>query len=292
MIATTRRASGSSAVFVGADKGSRFKMVQSIRAQSNSILLVQASSNNPLRMEQRPGIATIAIVIVIIVIVVVAGAATYSLAVATSTSTSSAGQSSVKSSISTGSSRQTSTAGTATSATTITSFSISSTAGSSSLKTYTATFNFSLPLGPSGELTFSNNDTVKVYRSAQSASGSFTFFINPANYSGSGSGQGTMTVTTTGFCSGKTTFPYTFKIPDATDILGGNITVFMGDPTPANFTVPLTCTATPSPGSATGDTFPFLSTYPNEISVAAVPVTVIQHLAGNISYAFTITPVS
>jgi hypothetical protein len=121
------------------------------------------------------------------------------------------------------------------------------------------------------------------------ASGSFTFSINPANYSGSGSGHGTMTVTTTGFCSGRTTFPYTFKILDATNLLGGNITVFIGDPTPLNFTVPLTCTATANPGSATGNTFPFLSVFPNEISVASVPATVTQHLTGGVAYSYSVT---
>jgi hypothetical protein len=217
------------------------------------------------------------IVAAIIVVLVVASAATYYLVVASSSSTSQSR-----------SSAQASTASSSTPRTTASSS--TSTTGSSTLKTYSVTFNFSLPEGPGGELTFTNNDTVKSYNSVQVASGSFTFSINPANYSGSGSGHGTMTVTTTGFCSGRTTFPYTFKIPDATNILGGNITVFIGDPTPLNFTVPLTCTATALPGSTNGNTFPFLSVYPNEISVATVPVTVTQHLAGGITYSYTITP--
>ena len=214
----------------------------------------------------------------IIVVLVVASVATYYLVVASSSSTSLSR-----------SSTQASTASSSTPRTTASSSSTSAT-GSSTLKTYSVTFNFSLPEGPAGELTFTNNDTVKAYNSVQVASGSFTFSINPANYSGSGSGHGTMTVTTTGFCSGRTTFPYTFKIPDATNLLGGNITVFIGEPTPLNFTVPLTCTATALPGSTNGNTFPFLSVYPNEISVATVPVTVTQHLAGNITYSYTITP--
>jgi hypothetical protein len=210
---------------------------------------------------------------------VVASAATYYLVIARSSSTSLSK-----------SSTQASTTSSSTSTTTHASSSTISTTGSSTLKTYSVTFNFSLPEGPFGELTFTNNDTVKTYNSVQVASGSFTFSINPANYSGSGSGHGTMTVTTTGFCSGRTTFPYTFKIPDATNLLGGNITVFIGDPTPVNFTVPLTCTATAIPGSTNGNTFPFLSVYPNEISVAAVPVTVTQHLPGNINYSYTVSP--
>jgi len=213
----------------------------------------------------------------IIVVLVVASAAVYFLVVAGPPSTT-ANKSSTQATTSSSTPRTTA------------SSSAVSTTGSSTVKTYSVTFNYSQPLGPYGELTFSNNDTVKTYTSVQVASGSFTFSINPSTYEGTGSGHGTMTVTTTGFCSGRTTFPYTFQIPDATNILGGNITVFMGDPTPLNFTVPLTCTATALPGSTNGNTFPFLSVYPNEISVAAVPVTVTQHLAGNISYSYTITP--
>jgi hypothetical protein len=216
------------------------------------------------------------IVAAIIVVLVVAGAATYYLVVASSSS-SSLSKSSTHASTASSSTPRTSASSSA------------STAGSSTLKTYSVTFNFTQPLGPVGELTFSNNDTVKTYNSLQVASGSFTFSINPANYSGSGSGHGTMTVTTTGFCSGRTTFSYTFKIPDATNLLGGNITVFIGDPTPMNFTVPLTCTATANPGSTNGNTFPFLSVYPNEISVATVPATVTQHLTGGVTYSYSVT---
>jgi hypothetical protein len=156
--------------------------------------------------------------------------------------------------------------------------------------TYNGTFEFTNPAGPFGELTFSNNDTVKTYSSVQNGSGSFNFSINPSTYEGTGSGQGTLTVTTTGFCSGQITLHYTFQIPDATNILGGNITVFFGTPTPVNFTVPLTCTASPNPGSSNGDTFPFLSEYPGEISVPSVPVNVTENLSGGISYQFTIDP--
>jgi hypothetical protein len=219
------------------------------------------------------------IVAAVIVVLVVASAAAYYLAVANPSSTSVSK-----------SSAQTSTASSSSTPRTTHASSTTSTTGSSALKTYSATFNFSLPEGPFGELTFSNNDTVKTYNSVQVGSGSFTFSMNPANYSGSGSGHGTLTVTTTGFCSGRTTLPYTFSIPDATNILGGNITVFIGDPTPANFTVPLTCTATANSDSTNGNTFPFLSVYPNEISAATIPVTVTQHLAGNISYSYTISP--
>lgn len=168
----------------------------------------------------------------------------------------------------------------------------SSSTGSSGISTYSGVFNFSQPLGPGGERVLSNN-TVQSYSSTQVASGSFTFTINAKNYSGSGSGHGTLTVTTRGFCSGKVSFPYTFLIPDATTILGGNITVFFGNPNPGNATVPLTCTG-PMAGvnTAINNPVPFLSVFPNEISVASVPITVNQHLTGNISYYFVITQTS
>jgi len=134
-----------------------------------------------------------------------------------------------------------------------------------------------------------SNNTVQTYGSVEVGTGSFTFFVAASNSSGSGVGHGTLVVTTSGFCSGRTTVPYTFTIPDATTLLGGNITVFIGDPTPGNFTVPLTCTG-PMAGvsTATNNPAPFLATYPNELSVAAVPSTVNQHLTGNIDYYFSI----
>jgi hypothetical protein len=211
------------------------------------------------------------IVIALVVVLVVASVSVYFLVVASPAPTS-ASRSSTR---------------TTTSAPGPTTRSTSSLTGSAGVKTYSGTFNYSNPEGPGGELVYSNG-TVKTYTSVQAASGSFTFSINPSTYTGSGSGRGTLTVTTSGFCSGRVTLPYTFQIPDATNILGGNITVFIGTPTPENFTQKLTCTATPTPGSTTGDTFPFLAIYPNEFNVAAVPVAVTQHLAGNVNYQFTI----
>jgi hypothetical protein len=160
----------------------------------------------------------------------------------------------------------------------------------SGFRYYTGTFSYSLPLGPGGDR-LNSSGSVETYTTVQAASGSFNFFINPANYTGVGNGQGTMTVTTTGFCSGTTTFPYTFKISNANDLLGGNITVAFADPSPGSFFVPLTCT-----GSLTGvDTsvnnpLTFLPVYPNLVSVRTVPTMVSQHLSGNIIYQFTITP--
>lgn len=163
---------------------------------------------------------------------------------------------------------------------------------SSGITTYSGTFNFSLPLGPSGERVLSNN-TIQTYGSTQVGSGTFSFSINSQTYEGTGSGQGTLIVTTTGFCSGKVSFPYTFQIPDATNILGGNITVFFGDPTPENAIVPLACTG-PMAGvnTATNNPVSFLAVYPNEINTVSIPVTVNQHETGNISYYYEITQTS
>jgi len=130
---------------------------------------------------------------------------------------------------------------------------------------------------------------VQLYSSVQVGTGSFTFFIAASNSSGHGVGTGTLVVTTTGFCSGRATVPYTFTIPDATTLLGNNITVFIGDATPGNFTVPLTCTG-PMTGvsTATNDPAPFLAIYPNELTVATAPSTVNVNLTGGIAYYYSI----
>ncbi|MDA4113305.1 MAG: hypothetical protein OK474_04580 [Thaumarchaeota archaeon] len=173
-----------------------------------------------------------------------------------------------------------------------TAISTSSTTAVSGLKTYSGTFQFINPLGPSGERTFSNNDTVQTYGSVQNGSGSFTFSLTSGGLTGSGSGHGILTVTTTGFCSGQTSFPYTFNITDATTLLGGNLTVFIGNPIPANFTVPLTCTGPTTGVFATGNTDPYLAIYPNELTLAisVAPVTISENLSGGISYTYTVTP--
>ncbi|MDA4122000.1 MAG: hypothetical protein OK456_02325 [Thaumarchaeota archaeon] len=247
-------------------------------------MLIQVSPGRSLPAERRPGIGAIVIAIALIAVIAVAGVAAYTL-IGTGSKSTSGTQSSTQTSTTTQSSTTTSVS----SQTTLTT-STSSKTSSSGLKTYSGSFNYSNPIGPFGELTFSNNDTVKEYTSVEVASGSFEFSINSSIIDvGNGTGHGTLTVTTTGFCSGKTTVPYTFLIPDVAS-LGGNITIFFGSPTPGNFTVPLTCTATAPPGSSNGDTFPYLSDYPGEISVPSFPATVNQHLSGNISYWFSISP--
>ena len=223
----------------------------------------------------------IAIVIAVVIILIAGIAAGFYLVIGKASTTSSS-VGSTKTSSSSSSSHSTTTSTIPTSTTT----------AASGVKTYSGTFQFINPLGPSGERTFSNNDTVQLYRSVQNGSGSFTFSTTSGGLTGSGSGHGTLKVTTTGFCSGQTIFPYTFNITDATTLLGGNLTIFIGNPIPANFTVPLTCTGPTTGVSATGNTDPYLAIYPNELTLAVPvgPVTVTENLGGGISYTYTVTP--
>jgi hypothetical protein len=243
---------------------------------------MELTPSRGLNIKHRTGVATLVLVVVLVLVIIVAGVV-YVFTLSGSGS---------KTSTQTSGGSATSTT-TSTQSTTITFSAATSLAdGSQSFKTYKGTFSYSNPLGPGGERVLSNN-TVQSYTSVQVASGSFTFFINPANFTGVGSGQGTMTVTTTGFCSGSTTFPYTFRVTNANDLLNGNITFAVGVPTPINFTVTLHCTGPMSGVNiALNNPSPFLSIYPNLISVHTVPITVSEHLTGNITYQYTITPTS
>jgi hypothetical protein len=147
------------------------------------------------------------------------------------------------------------------------------------MNNFAGTYNFTLHLGPGGGRAYSNG-TFETYGSVQFATGSFTFSINPLNYTGNGNGHGTMVVTTTGFCSGTVTVPYTFKII-ATRNPGQNISVFFQTPTPLEAKVLLTCTG-PMSGvnTATNNPIVFLSVFPNLLTTATMPVTLSQHLSG------------
>jgi len=160
---------------------------------------------------------------------------------------------------------------------------VGSSSAASGITTYSGTFNFSIPEGPSGVRSMSNG-SLQIYNTTQVASGSFSFFVDPSNESGSGTGHGTLTATTTGFCSGSITVQYTFIVPDATTILGGNLTVFFSDPVPGNFSVQLLCTGDMTGVSTTtNNPSPFLPVYPNEINIPAVPGTV-SNESGNFDY--------
>lgn len=215
----------------------------------------------------RPGISLIVIVLALVVVVVVGGSAFYFIALngpgtpSTTTHTSKSSN------------------------TTVT----STTAGLAGYKTYSGTYSYFLPIGPSGDR-LGDNNTLQAYNSTQVASGTFTFFINPANYSGNGVGHGTFTITTSGFCSGSTSFQYSFKI-FASTILHGNLTVGFQTPIPGNYQVALSCTGSlDGVNTATNNPGPFLSVYPNLVSVNAAPVNVQQTLSGGIVYQYSITP--
>jgi hypothetical protein len=202
------------------------------------------------------------------------------------------GKAPATSSSSTSSTKASSSSTSSSHSTIVTTTSTSSTTAVSGLKTYSGTFQFTNPEGPSGERTFSNNDTVQTYSSLQNGSGSFTFSTSNGGLSGSGSGHGILVVTTTGFCSGRTTLPYTFNITDATTEFAGNLTIFIGDPIPGNFTVPLTCTGPTTGVFATANTDPYLAIYPNELTVpvSTTPATITENLGSGITYTYTVTP--
>jgi len=149
---------------------------------------------------------------------------------------------------------------------------VGTTTTNGNFKRYAGTFTFSTPLGPTGE-DVSPNGTLALYSSVVSATGTFSFFINPTNQSGSGSGTGRVTSVTTGFCTGQTSFAYSFTIPDATTLLGSNLTVAFGDATPSSGAYPLSCRALNGTVYSTTGNFTYLSVYPNLISVSSVPST-------------------
>ena len=219
---------------------------------------------------RKAGIAVAAVVIVIVLVIIVASVAAYYVLSPKAASTSVV--SSTGSSIST---TDTSTVATTTSSLTKSASSSTSTG----LTYYSGSFNYTIPIGPSGVRSLPNG-TAQYYNSTQMASGTFTLFIAADNFSGSGTGRGTYTVTTRGFCTGSETFPYTFTIPDATTILGGNITIFFSSPVPSNYSVPLTCTGDMTGVStATNNPGPYLPVYPNEITIplASLPTSKIFH---------------
>jgi hypothetical protein len=210
----------------------------------------------------RVGVAPLLIVVALVIVVVVAGVGVYYLTLtpgspgSTHTSTTTVGHSTP-----------------------------------SGVHTYSGNYNFTTPLGPGGERVFSNN-TVQSYGSVQLASGSFTFSINPLNYTGTGRGQGTMTVTTTGFCSGKVTVPYTFKV-QATQLPGQNISVFFLSPVPGSAMVPLSCSG-PMNGvdTATNNPVPFLPEYPGAFTTATMPVTFSRNWGSGTTSYVSITQTS
>jgi hypothetical protein len=165
------------------------------------------------------------------------------------------------------------------------------TPGPSGLHTYSGSYNFTIPLGPGGERVSSNN-TVQSYGSVQLASGTFTFSINPLNYTGTGRGSGTIVVTTTGFCSGTVTVSYTFFV-QATHPPNQNISVFFLNPKPGSAFVPLHCTgSTTGVNTATNNPISFLPEYPGLLTTATMPVTVSRNWGSGTTSFVTISQTS
>lgn len=226
-------------------------------------------------MGPRPAITTIVLVVVLVVVIAVAGVA-YVFVFASS---SSAGAKTTTSTLSTGK---------ATSSVPITTVTVGSlTSGATGLTYYGGSFNYSLPTGPSG-VRSSTNGTAQYYNSTEVATGSFTFFIAANNFSGRGTGQGTITITTRGFCTGSQTIQYTFVVPDALALPGGNITVFFSEENPANYSVPLTCTGSMAAASTANNPWPYLSEYPGEFTVplASLPVSEMFHGTPSANFAW------
>jgi len=225
---------------------------------------LQTSATRYLRSKKRFGIAFIVVVIIVIVIIA-GGAGIYVLVL------SSPGGMGAKVPVST---------------TTTT-----TTAAGAGVSNFAGTFTYSLPIGPAGSRLNKDNVTVSTYGTVLIASGSFTFSIASFNKTGTGKGKGTMTATTSGYCTGKTVFDYTFDILNANTLLFGNTTVAFGEAGPTNGTIQLTCSDANGQISHTAGSFTYLSVYPNLVSVASIPANIVETLPGNISYQVHINPV-
>jgi len=230
-----------------------------------------------LKKQRRSGIGAIVMVMVVVILLIV-GVGVYFLVAGNSKGTTTTSLPVIQG--------NTMIPATTTTISTLSTGSSSLHVGSSSasgITSYSGTFNFSIPEGPSGVRSMSNG-SLQIYNTTQVASGSFSFFVDSSNESGSGTGHGTLTAKTTGFCSGSTTLQYSFIVPDATTILGGNLTVFFSDPVPGNFSVQLSCTGDMTGVSTTtNNPSSFLPVYPNEINIPTVPGTV-SNESGNFDY--------
>jgi len=236
-----------------------------------------------MKGRSRPGIAPLVIAIVLVVVVAVAGVGVY-VFVFTAQSTG-------------GSSTPTVTVGNPSSVTnghttTLTIGSTTSTGpatGSQGYENYQGSYTYVTPLGPFG-INDSSGKPVE-WNSTQTATGTFTFFLNPATYVGSGSGQGSITVTTKGYCTGTATVPYTFTIQVAHPP-GENYLISFDTPAPSNVTVQLTCQGSTNGFNTANNPVTYLSVYPNGLSLASIPATSSQAPTAGIGYSVNITTVS
>ena len=156
-------------------------------------------------------------------------------------------------------------------------------------RSYRGTFSYTQPLGPFG--ISGSGGTVTEWNSTQTASGSFTFSIDPTTYTGDGTGQGSIPVATHGYCTGSATVPYTFTI-SAVWPPGSNMTILFKLPTPSNVTVQLSCQGSTQGFNVSNNPVTFLSVYPNGPSVSAFPATFTRALSAGVAYTVTITQTS
>jgi len=163
----------------------------------------------------------------------------------------------------------------------------STTTGTQSYEDFSGTFRFTIPLGPSGI----NDSTGKPiqWNSTQTATGSFTFSINPSTYLGSGTGQGSMTVSTRGYCTGSSTVPYTFQIQAQHLPESNNVTIDFDLPTPPTVMVQLACQGSTVGFNTANNPVTYLSVYPNLLDLNSFPANVSQTPSTGYSYTVQIT---
>jgi len=184
--------------------------------------------------------------------------------------------------------------------------------GSSTANTYNGTFVYAIKVGPSGIVvneTPSGNETIYLYNSFQSATGSFHFSMGGSQlypYNGTGKGTGTLNLTTNGYCTGSATVPYTYNIIDAQFPGLKNMTVIFETVMPnssagittgpniINKSVTLSCVGPTNGISYTQvSNFSLLSVYPLIISVNTTGTTTANSTAAmnatGISYRATVT---
>ena len=229
-------------------------------------------------MKLRRAITTILLVVAVVVVIAVAGVAYVFVFAGTSPS---------------GAKTTTSTLiiGTASSSVPTTTVTIGgSTTSTQSYEDFSGTFTYIIPLGPSGI----NDSTGKPiqWNSTQTATGSFTFSINPSTYLGSGTGRGSITVSTRGYCTGSNTVPYAFAI-EAEDVPGTkNVSIAFNDPSPSTVMVTLSCLGSTVGFYTANNPVTYLSVYPNGLDLNSFPAKASQVLTGGISYTVSISETS
>jgi hypothetical protein len=165
----------------------------------------------------------------------------------------------------------------------------SSTTGGVAGMDYKGNFTYVQPLGPFG-INDSSGKPVE-WNSTQSASGTFSFTIDPATYIGSGTGHGSIIVTTQGYCTGSTTIPYSFNIT-AVHPPGSGFEIDFNPPSPPSVMVQLACQGSTNGFDMGNNPIAFLSVYPNGLSPTTIPVTSSQPPTDGISYSVIIVPAS